>query len=285
MTFLRTSLVVCLLLLVAGCSGTTFVYNRLNIILPWYMGEYVDLNRAQKKELKGLLEPYLEWHRNQELPLYLEVLEDMEAGLDREELTLEDIDATMESFEQAWLRLEARTLEWMLVLGESLSDEQIADFIEVLREQQEEYREEYLERSDEEYREESYESLLDSAEDYLGRLDWGQRAALETAAASLQRLDEPWLQEREKWLDRMERILQRKPGWQEELRLSLAEREDNVLPEYQAIYDNNLEAIKVATIQVLNGRSEKQDKRLRKKLNGLQKDLATLIEQGRKKAA
>ena len=110
----RKFLLTLLMLSLTGCSSTTFVYNRLNIILPWYMGEYVDLDRAQKKELKGLLEPYLEWHRNEELPLYLGVLEDMEAGLDREELTLEDIDATIESFEQAWLRLEARTLDWNL---------------------------------------------------------------------------------------------------------------------------------------------------------------------------
>jgi hypothetical protein len=273
----RVGLVVVLLLL-GACSSTTFVYNRLDIILPWYLGDYVDLTRDQKTSLKSLLQPYLAWHRQEELPQYLQMLEDLETDLDRT-VTVADMDAIVERFESGWLRLESRTLDWMLELGESLSDEQIAEFIDALRKQQAEYGEEYLERSDEEYREEAAESLEDSAKKYLGRLDWGQRSALGTAAASLQRLDDAWLAERADWLDRMELLLQREPGWQQDFRLMLEQRDQTVQPEYQLIYDNNVRAVKQAIVTVLNGRSEKQDKRLRKKLSALQKDLSTLIEQ------
>ena len=274
----RIGLIVALLLL-GACSSTTFVYNRLDIILPWYLGDYVDLTREQKKSLNSLLQPYLAWHRQEELPLYLEMLDSLESDLGGT-LTMADMDATVERFESGWLRLEARTLDWMLELGEGLSDEQIADFIEVLREQQAEYAEEYLERSDEEYREEAAESLQDSAEKYLGRLDWGQRTALDTAANKLQRLDDAWLAERAGWLDRMEDLLQRQPDWQQGFRQMLEQRNQNMQPEYEAIYNHNVTVVKQAIVAVLNGRSEKQDVRLRKKLAALQKDLATLIEQG-----
>lgn len=278
----RIGLVVALLLL-GACSSTTFVYNRLDIILPWYLGDYVDLTREQKKSLDSLLQPYLAWHRQAELPLYLDMLESLESDLD-DTLTMADMDTVVESFESGWLRLEARTLDWMLQLGESLSEQQIADFIEVLREQQAEYAEEYLERSDKEYREEAAESLQDSAKKYLGKLDWGQRSALETAANKMQRLDDAWLAERADWVDRMEDLLQRRPGWQQGFRQMLEQRNQNMQPDYEAIYNHNVTVVKQAIVTVLNDRSDKQDVRLRKKLAALHKDLATLIEQGNKRS-
>jgi hypothetical protein len=42
----KTFLVLTLFLL-SGCSSTTFFYNRLDFILPWYLDKYVDLNRAR----------------------------------------------------------------------------------------------------------------------------------------------------------------------------------------------------------------------------------------------
>ena len=34
---------ICTLLLLGACSSTSFVYNRLDFIVPWYADDYVDL--------------------------------------------------------------------------------------------------------------------------------------------------------------------------------------------------------------------------------------------------
>ena len=47
-----------LLLMLTGCSGTTFVYNRLDFLIPWYVGKYVDLTRLQKQLLDEQLDPF-----------------------------------------------------------------------------------------------------------------------------------------------------------------------------------------------------------------------------------
>ncbi len=44
---LRNFLVVCCLLLLSACSGTTFFYNRLDFFIPWYVDDYVELEREQ----------------------------------------------------------------------------------------------------------------------------------------------------------------------------------------------------------------------------------------------
>jgi len=70
------------LIFLVGCSSTTFVYNRIDFLLPWYLESYVDLNREQKQDLKQLLIPFFKWHREEELPNYLAIIEDLELALD-----------------------------------------------------------------------------------------------------------------------------------------------------------------------------------------------------------
>ena len=176
----RLVLVVALALL-GACSSTTFLYNRLDMIIPWYVGSYVDLEREQKEYLDTLLEPFLVWHRREELPRYVLVIDDLESRLDRE-VSADDVAAISAQFEAAWFRLEARGIDWLLQVGESLSDEQMAEFRESLRDKQQDYEEKYLGRTDEKFRDDSYDSLRDSLQDYLGRLAGEQRESTGMAA-------------------------------------------------------------------------------------------------------
>ena len=142
------ALILCSLLVVSACSSTTFVYNRLDFILPWYLDDYAELNGEQEEHLDTLLSPFLSWHRSQELPRYIAVLEHIETTLDRP-LTPEDVASISAEFERAWFRLEGEALDWLLELGASLTDEQMDSFMAALWEQQHEYEEKYLERSEE----------------------------------------------------------------------------------------------------------------------------------------
>ena len=272
-------LLVAALLFLTACSSTTFIYNRLDFLLPWYMGDYVNLERDQKKYLDTLIDPFLDWHRSEELPQYLDLLERAESDLDRE-LTAADIEALALEFEQAWLRIESRALEWLMELGEQLSDEQIAEFLAELWDKQREYEEKYLPRTDEEYHEEAYENLRDSLQDYMGRLDDQQRTVLQDAGKELRRSDGVWLTERAAWLNMLEEVLQREPGWQQALRDAIATREERVSDDYNDTYAHNAAVIYAALAEVINTRSEKQDKRLRREMDSLQQDLKTLIAQG-----
>ncbi len=272
-------LLIALLVFLSACSSTTFVYNRLDFLLPWYMGDYVKLEREQKKYLDTLIDPFLGWHRNEELPKYLELLEQAERDLDRD-LTPEDVEELALAFEAAWLRIEERALEWLMELGEELSDEQIQDFIAELWDKQREYEEKYLPRTDEEYHEEAYENLRDSLQDYMGRLDESQRTVLEDAADTLRRSDGVWLTERAAWLNMLEEVLQREAGWQQALRDAIASRDERVSAEYRETYAHNASVIYAALAEVINSRTEKQDRRLRREIDSLQEDLTTLLAQG-----
>ena len=267
------------LLSMGGCSGTTFVYNRLGFLISWYVDDYVNLSWEQRSELRVLLRPFLQWHRGQELPLYLDILENIEALLEQK-ISGEDVAAIASQFEQAWYRTEWKSLEWMLGLGEQLSDAQMAEFLQSLQDKQLEYEEEYLTRSDEVFRKETYENLRDPVQDYLGRLDWGQREVLRQVSADLRRSDSIWLEERVAWLGRLEDLLQREPGWQQAVRDAIAQRQQTVSEGYLEVYEYNARVIHNGLARLLNTRTDKQDWRLRKKIGELHEDIQTLVDQG-----
>lgn len=266
------------LLAMAGCSSTTFLYNRLHIILPWYMGGYVDLDREQKDYLDELLVPFLDWHRSEELPRYLQIIEDMEAVLD-DGISAEDVSGFALRFEAAWFRLEERGVAWLLDLGAQLSDEQLEEFIDELWDKQEDFEKKYLQRTDEEFHRETYENLRDSLQDYLGRLDAAQRELLQEAGAGLIRSDSTWLSERAAWIERLEVFLQREPGWQDAIRVALDNRNDHVSDAYRETYEHNTQVIAAAIAATINSRTDKQDRRLRRKLADLREDMQSLINQ------
>lgn len=274
----KIGIITCLLVL-SACSSTTFVYNRLDIVLPWYLDDYVELDNEQEQQLDNLLQPFLAWHRQEELPQYVALLDRIESSLGQQ-LTGDDIAAIYEDIQAGWLRLEAKSLDWLLTMGASLSDRQVTDMMAHLEEQQQDYEKEYLGRSERKYRKETDDRLLDSMQDYLGRLDKSQRNRLREATANLQRSDHVWLEERAAWLERLTLIMRREPGWQQQIRDAIANRDETTAQAYQETFWHNMEIIFSAIADVLNSRNAKQDKRLRNELNDLRDDLQTLIAQG-----
>ena len=280
---LRLVVATLVVLLLGAGSSTQFFYNRLDFLIPWYMGRYVDLDRDQSAFLDDRLLPFLAWHRTEELPRYVELLDEAERMLDGP-VAAEDIARLSLAAEDAWLRVEQRGLGWLMELGAQLSDEQMAEFIEELRERQAKYEKKYLTRSDEEYREDAFDNLRDSLQDYMGRLESSQRDQLQTAVAGLIRSDSAWLEERARWIDRLETLLQREPGWEARLREAIRTRDQTVSQRYTDTYNHNLAVINAAVAGAVDSRTVKQDRRLRHELEQLREDLRVLIEQGREAA-
>ena len=108
MPWLRLVLV-CGLLLMAACSSTGFVYNRLDFLLPWYLDDYVDLNREQSQQLDALLTPFLDWHRQHEMPRYASLVDELRATLSAP-VTVDDLASVADDARTTWLRTEKEGL-------------------------------------------------------------------------------------------------------------------------------------------------------------------------------
>jgi hypothetical protein len=86
----RIVLLVLLLALLASCSIVRVAYDNADWVLARMAGSYVDMDRAQARELKAELGQFHAWHRHEELPHYAVLLDDvsdrLERGLAREDV-------------------------------------------------------------------------------------------------------------------------------------------------------------------------------------------------------
>ena len=261
--------------LLVGCSTTTFIYNRIDFLLPWYLGNYVELTRDQKQYLDELLIPFFSWHRSEELPKYLEIINRTENILEGE-VKPENIATISSNIEESWFRLEKEVLVWVLPLASDLTDEQIQSFLQVMQKKSTEYENKYLGRSDKDYRQDAYDRVRDNLQRFMGDLSQQQLSLVKTYLEDIYRIDGVWLQNRKALLTSLSSILGRESGWKERL-TRINQRDDTMSQIYRDTFAHNLDVIYHLLAEVFNTRSEKQDQRLRQQLSKYRTDIETLI--------
>jgi len=269
---------VLLVAILSGCSATQFIYNRVDILIRWYLDDYVSLDRDQQARFTTRLDALLEWHRLEELPVYVVLLDDALVILDNG-VSLDATRAMAARIESAAIRLQDRFLELLLSTGEDLTPAQRAGFIETLWAKQEEFEADRLARDDAAYRDDLEARFDKQLRRYLGPLTDEQKSRLRQGVAAMTRLDHYWLQDRRVWISALSEILlSDEPNWVEPVRALIASRNEALLPEYRDGIDHNGEVILQLSRDVLLLRSDKQDKKLRARLTALRDDLAALSE-------
>ena len=276
----------CLLALtLSGCSATQLIYNRVDILVRWYLDDYVSLDSEQQARFDARLETLLDWHRREELPAYVVLLDDALIILD-EGVPLDDTRAMADRIEEAAIRFQDPFLELLLSTGQDLTPEQTQQFVDTLISKQEEFEEDRLARSDTEYREDLESRFDKQLSRYLGSLTAEQTDRIADGVAEMTRLDRFWLEDRRVWITDLSAILlEDPPDWPDQVRALIAGRDDALLPAYREGIDHNGEVILQLSRDVLIARTDKQDRKLRNRLQSLRDDLAALAAQNAKAAS
>ena len=80
----RLPRLLCVLLLAVSATGCAkVVYNRLDTLAAWYVGNLVSLDDQQRSNLRDWLAQTLAWHRESELGRYARFLRDLSAEVAR----------------------------------------------------------------------------------------------------------------------------------------------------------------------------------------------------------
>ena len=264
-----------ILIFLTGCSSTTFIYNRIDFLLPWYLASYVDLSRDQKQYLDELLIPFFSWHRNDELPRYAEIINNVEDILDSE-VKVENIVLITQDVEESWFRLEDELLLWILPLTRDLSDEQIINFLQVMQTKIIESENKYLKRNNQVYQKDNYNRLRKNLRRFIGTMSKEQLDLVKIASKSMRRVDTEWMQNRKKLVANLGSILQRKEGWEKRF-ISITQRDDLVSKNYRENFAYNIDITNHLIAAILNTRTKKQDKKLRTQLKRYRTDIESLI--------
>ena len=273
---MRLFVMLLLVTTLVGCSANRLLYNRADTFIRWAADDYVALDREQQAAFDQRLDDFLAWHRSEELPRYREFivtsLDTLEDGV-----TLEEAVAISEEIDLAADRFQAQFIELLLATAADLSDEQIQDFLEELERNQTEYADERLVRDEEAYYADSTKTMTDLVKRLIGRLNRDQRSEIAERSKNLTRLDGLWHDDRARWGSALRVILESKaPGWQTEIRRLGETRSEARIPEYVAGIEHNGDVILALLVDIINSRTERQDRRMRRFLEGLVDDIDAL---------
>lgn len=259
----------------SACSRTSFFYHRIPTLINWAVDDYLTLDKQQQSQFDEALNELLDWHQTEELPKYVDLLDRLIVRLDSSTpLRVEDMaiwQAEADTYSEA---LQLQAVRSLAGLIPSLSAAQHQELRQALDKKQAELESKYVDRNDERYRQDAIDNLEDNLSDYLGRLTKTQKTDINAAAQNMIRYDLVWLARRKEWFDGFYALVTN-PGLDAEASLLAFLTRSERAP--AAEYVHNTEVIMRAMVDVLNARTDKQNRKLISKLTNLRDDLATLI--------
>ncbi|MCG9552780.1 DUF6279 family lipoprotein [Vibrio sp. Isolate31] len=169
-------LLVCFLFV--GC-GSKFAYNNISWFAMSYIEDFVSLSNSQESELEARLDSLQLWHKETQLPLYIEQLQVLQSK-SRSELNSAFIVEQSEQIKNHIRTIVNKFSPDIYALSMQLNPKQDREFLTNFRKKQQEFYEERLSLNDDDSRERYRERIEDRLERWFGAVSKEQKQTIVT---------------------------------------------------------------------------------------------------------
>jgi len=173
-----------MVILLSGCV-VRLAYNKLDWLMLWKVERLVKLDSAQKEDTRLILQAFHQWHRQTQLPLYIDYLEEFKATLAQGDLDGEVIHRETDKIQELLDHSLNHLLPDITRMLSTLSDSQVDELMASLAEEQQEYIEEYVDIAPEKQLKQRASDMEGYLKRWTGSLNRKQKAWLEQWAESL----------------------------------------------------------------------------------------------------
>ncbi|MCW4627684.1 MULTISPECIES: DUF6279 family lipoprotein [Marinomonas] len=177
----RLPLVIVLSFLLSACSSS-FVYNNIDWLLYWYLGDYVDLSLDQKAVLDERVVAWQSWHRSTELEKYQAQLKRLRVKFASGALSEEQWLSEFEEAQQHLHRFRSKIAPELAGIAQQLSVAQVEGALSAWSKKRHERQSEFEKRTEAERLIRQEERLTEFVEDNVGELTKLQSSIINTYA-------------------------------------------------------------------------------------------------------
>ncbi|XOV78310.1 MAG: DUF6279 family lipoprotein [Aestuariibacter sp.] len=273
-----TALFFCLTL--SSCSSQ-FAYNNLDWLAYWYIDDYIDLDKSQKKEFDVHLAGWLSWHRQDELQKYKAHLQGIRQRLSEGPYSQEEILNEFDAGRAHWERLRNKLSPELSQFAVHLNEQQVASLFDELAEQNQEWEEELAERKESEYLENRIEDMEDGLKEYIGKLTLKQKNIIQDYAPQFISNSAEWLKYRRHIQAKAKALFEHRaenPEFTTELLQLMTNPEQYRHDTLNNNSDNNRRHYASFLADISATLTPKQEKRIFRKIDNLIEDLQDLID-------
>ena len=190
-------LLVCFLFV--GC-GTKFAYNNISWFVVSYIEDFVSLSNSQESELEARLDSLQAWHKQTQLPLYIEQLQVLQ-NINRSELSPAFVVEQSEQIKNHIRSIVNKFSPDIYALSMQLNPKQDREFLSNFRKKQQEFYEERLSLNDDDSRERYRERIEERLERWLGSVSKEQKQIIATWS-------QEWINTNDNWREYQNNIYQ-----------------------------------------------------------------------------
>jgi hypothetical protein len=279
-TLFRLSRVVCVLLLAATAAGCAkLVYNRLDSLAAWYVGNLVALDDRQSSDLRIWLAQTLEWHREKELGRYARFLRELstEAAHPSDRAAYQRIFGRIEGFVTDFTEQTAPQATRLLL---ELTPAQVEEFLANLEDKSRERSADSLK----EIRNGSWQTnrikeTQRQVKRWTGTVTEEQKLLVRQMAQQIQPTTHEWLQSQQQWRAALRDAFSNRGTAGERILQLLREPDSQWTAQYKTKEASNREQMLSLMIALDASLTPAQRQHVQRELNDLAERLEALTEE------
>jgi hypothetical protein len=269
---MRTALKTCIslwlsLMMLAGCSQIGLTYRHLDLIIPWSLNDYLDMNASQKDWFDDRLKEHLSWHCTTQIPGYLTWLDRLQGMVETNQVNETQLKARTTEARQAIATISQEITPSAVELLRQLDDQQVAEMQAAFDKDQRKHEAEFVDQPLDQQISDRAQRMEKRLNPWIGKLNPAQKDRVMQWSTSLGEQNRLWIDNRVHWQSLLITAVKQRqaPDFDQKIAHLLQDRETFWTPEYREAYDHTEQAaISLITDLMAQSTPEQREKLLSK---------------------
>ncbi|MCH8501851.1 MAG: DUF6279 family lipoprotein [Aliidiomarina sp.] len=261
----------------SSCSSRQLGYRYAESLITWQLNQQVSLTREQRSAVRADLDQFLQWHAENEMPRYLNLLEAIDEALGNGQIDEPQLRVWAEQAESYWLDARQALIPYADRFFQLLSESQKSALISHWRER---FEERLVDLDDPDS--DRSEVMIARLESSLGRVSSTQKQLARQWQSDSVDNSELWIQYQLHWLDGLTNLLilpAGSNGYHELLQRLFLQPDDWRSEQLNAAISQNEDAGYAFVLALMNTLDQRQRRQLTRELRRWQRDLRGMMRQ------
>ncbi|APC20577.1 DUF6279 family lipoprotein [Pseudomonas protegens] len=265
-------------LMLGACSRVGLAYRNLDVIIPWNLNDYLDMNSEQKSWFNQRLQQHLSWHCTTQLPGYLDWLDRLQLMVQNNQVSDQGLQERTREAKQAIAETAQQITPSAVELLQGLNDQQVKEMNSAFAKDLQEHQEQYLKPPLAQQIEQRSQRMSKRLNAWLGSLSPSQQQRVEQWSSSLGEQNQQWIANRAHWQAQFSAAVEQRQNsdFPQRIEQLLVHRESVWTPDYRQAYAHTEQAARSLLVDLMAQSTPAQRQRLLKKIDGVRKDFAEL---------
>jgi len=272
------SLLLSLCLALTACNRVDLAYRNLDVLIPWTLDDYLDMNSQQKDWLGTRLKQTLSWHCSTQMPGYLEWLGQLQQMVANNQVSDSALQSRTLEARQA-IALTARQITPSAVeLLQGMSDQQVKEMNQAFAKDLRERQDKYLKPPLAQQIRQRGARMDKRLSDWLGPLNQAQKARVVAWSTALGEQNQQWIANRAHWQAQFSAAMAQRQSadFAPRIETLLVDRESLWTPAYRQAFSDTEAQARSLLVDLMDQSTAEQRQHLVQKIEKLRSDLKAL---------